>query len=70
MIRRKNALFVHFHGNLVKLKIFHAQFCTHMHIFFFNNKKIYQKQKQKKYFQKNYFQKKSSAGVLGSDVLG
>ena len=55
MIRRKNALFAHFHGKLAKLKLFHAKYRLFLFNFnFLNNKKIYQKQKKikKKYFQK------------------
>ena len=59
MIKRKNALFAHFHGKLAKLKICHAK-CRLFHLMAFNlkkklnNKKKYQKQTKipKKYFQK------------------
>ena len=58
MIRRKNALFAHFPGKLVKLKIFHAQFCTHIHILFFLITTKYIKKKKYIYFQTNNFPKK------------
>ena len=54
MIRRKNALFAHFHGKLAKLKISHAK--CRLFLFYFNflnnNKKIYKKQTKINHFQK------------------
>ena len=61
MIRRKNALFAHFHDKVAKLKNISREMSPFLFNFYFlNNKKIYQKQKkiQKKYFSKNNFQKK------------
>ena len=61
MIRRKNALFAHFQGKLVKLKIFQAQ-CRlcYLILIFLITKKIYQKQTkiQHFFFQKNNLKKK------------
>ena len=53
MIRRKNALFAHFHGKLAKPKknLGNVAFLFNLH--FLNNKKLYQKQKKiKKIFQR------------------
>ena len=54
MIRRKNALFTHFHGKLAKLNNISCQMSPFL--FNFLNNKIYQKQKKK------IFSKKSSSG--------
>ena len=56
MIRRKNALFAHFHGKLTKLKNMSRKMSRFLFNFnFLNNKKKYKKKKKN---QKNYFQKK------------
>ena len=60
MIRRKKALFAHFHGKLAKLKIFHAK-CRLFYlilIFSITKKYIKNKKNQTKYFPKKLFSKK------------
>ena len=54
MIRRKNALFAHFHGKLATTNISREMSPFLFNLNFLNNKKIYQKQKinQKKIFSK------------------
>ena len=47
MIRRKNALFAHFHGKLAKLKIFHAKCHLLFNFNFLNTKNISKKFKKK-----------------------
>ena len=53
MIRRKNALFAHFHGKLAKLKNISREMSPFLFNFnFLNNKKIYQKPKKKNFKKK------------------
>ena len=65
MIRRKNALFAHFHGKLAKTKNISREMSPFLFNFnFLNNKKIYQKQPKfkNKIFKKTIIFKKSNSG--------